>query len=69
MTLERYAQWLSRGRTHQTAGRAIDALLCYRRALREAPDGADAQFHAGEIAWHLGNHAEAIAAWRRAVTG
>ena len=69
MTFERYAQWLSRGRTHQTAGRPIDALLCYRRALREAADGADAQFHAGEIAWHLGNHAEAIAAWRRAVAG
>jgi protein O-GlcNAc transferase len=69
VTLEPYAQWLSRGRAHQTAGRMIDALLCYRRALREAPDGADAQFHAGEIAWHLGHHGEAIAAWRRAVTG
>ena len=67
MTFDGYAQWLSRGRAHQTAGRPIDALLCYRRALREAPHGIDAQFHVGEIAWHMGNHADAIAAWRSAV--
>ncbi|HEX6795811.1 MAG TPA: tetratricopeptide repeat protein [Casimicrobiaceae bacterium] len=66
MTFDRYAQWLSRGRSHQAAGRTIDALLCYRRALREAPQGIDAQFHAGEIAWHMGNRAEAVAAWRSA---
>jgi tetratricopeptide (TPR) repeat protein len=66
VTFERYAQWLSRGRTHQAAGRAIDALLCYRRALRESPQGVEAQFHAGEIAWHMGHRAEAIAAWRSA---
>ena len=66
MTFDRYAQWLSRGRSHQAAGRTIDALLCYRRALREAPQGIDAQFHAGEIAWHMGNHAEAVAAWKSA---
>ena len=35
MSFDRYAEWLSRGRTHQAAGRVIDALLCYRRALRE----------------------------------
>ena len=66
MTFERYAGWLGRGRTHQAHGRAIDALLCYRRALREVPSGIDARFHLGEIAWSLGNHAEAIAAWQRA---
>ena len=66
MTLERHAQWLARGRAHQAADRLIDALLCYRRALREAPRGADAQFHIGEIAWRMGNRAEAIAAWRAA---
>src|SRR6185437_1230260 len=65
VTFDRYAQWLSRGRSHQAAGRAIDALLCYRHALRESPQGVEAQFHAGEIAWHMGNRAEAIAAWRR----
>ena len=64
MTFDAYARWLGRGRAHQTAGRPIDALLCYRRALREAPQGVDAQFHVGEIAWHMGNRAEAIAAWR-----
>ena len=67
MTLDRHAQWLERGRAHQAAGRLIDALLCYRRALREAPHGADAQFHIGEIAWRMGNRAEALAAWRAAV--
>ena len=66
MTLERYAEWLARGRAHQADDRSIDALLCYRRALREAPRGIDAQFHIGEIAWRLGNRAEAIGAWRTA---
>src|SRR5690348_2447623 len=65
MSFDRYAQWVSRGRSHQAEGRAIDALLCYRRALRESPQGVEAQFHAGEIAWQIGNRAEAIAAWRR----
>ncbi|HEV2220693.1 MAG TPA: hypothetical protein VGV08_09055, partial [Casimicrobiaceae bacterium] len=36
MTLERYREWLARGRAHQAAGRAIDALMCYRRALADA---------------------------------
>ncbi len=67
MTLERYREWLARGRAHQAAARAIDALLCYRRALREAEDGADARFHLGEIARQLGNPADAIAQWRAVV--
>lgn len=67
MTLERYADWLARGRAHQAEGRAIDALLCYRRALREVSGGVDARFHLGEIAWHLGNQVDAIAAWRAVV--
>jgi len=66
MTFDRYTQWLARGRDHQAGLRMIDALLCYRRALREAPLGIDAQFHIGEIAWSMGNEAEAIAAWRAA---
>ncbi|HET6801610.1 MAG TPA: tetratricopeptide repeat protein, partial [Casimicrobiaceae bacterium] len=66
MTFERYAGWLARGRSHQAEGRAIDALLCYRRALREAASGIDARFHLGEVAWSLGNYAEAIAAWQHA---
>lgn len=64
MTLERYADWLGRGRVHQKEGRVFDALLCYRRALRESPRAVDAQFHLGEIAWQLGQHADALVAWR-----
>ena len=67
MTLERYSTWLAHGRAHQSEGRVIDALLCYRLALREAPEGIDARFHLGEIAWHLGNAADAIAAWEGVV--
>src|SRR4029079_12670456 len=67
MTLERYAGWLARGRMHQAEGRVIDAMLCYRRALREATHGVDARFHLGEIAWLLGSEAEAIAAWQAAI--
>ena len=67
MTLERYSTWLAHGRAHQAEGRVIDALLCYRLALREAPDGIDARFHLGEIAWHLGNAADAITAWEGVV--
>ncbi|HEX6136075.1 MAG TPA: tetratricopeptide repeat protein, partial [Casimicrobiaceae bacterium] len=66
MTFDRYAEWLARGRSHQAEDRFIDALLCYRRALRELPGASDAQFHIGEIAWRLGNRAEAIGAWRAA---
>jgi predicted O-linked N-acetylglucosamine transferase (SPINDLY family) len=64
MSVERYAEWLARGRTHQAGDRFIDALLCYRRALREVPRGVDAQFHIGEIAWRTGNRDDALAAWR-----
>jgi predicted O-linked N-acetylglucosamine transferase (SPINDLY family) len=67
MTLERYSTWLAHGRAHQSEGRVIDALLCYRLALREAPEGIDARFHLGEIAWHLGNAGDAIAAWEGVV--
>ena len=67
MTLERHSTWLAHGRAHQSEGRVIDALLCYRLALREAPEGIDARFHLGEIAWHLGNAGDAIAAWEGVV--
>ena len=67
MSRERYGQWLARGRGHQAEGRAIDALLCYRRALREVAGAADARFHLGEIAWQLGNPADAIAHWQAAI--
>src|SRR6478736_6424623 len=67
MTLDRYAEWLARGRAHQTDGRLTDALLCYRRALHEVAAGVEARFHVGEIAWQFGNSADAIAAWESAI--
>jgi len=67
MTLDRYADWLARGRAHQKEGRVIDALLCYRRALHEVAAGVEARFHVGEIAWQFGNSADAIAAWESAI--
>ena len=67
MTFDRYVEWLARGRAHQTEGNVIDALLCYRRALREVSGGVDARFHVGEIAWHLANPTDAIAAWEAAI--
>ena len=68
MTFDRYNDWLSRGRNHQMQGRPIDAMLCYRRALRETTDDLDARFHLGEIAWQLGATADAIATWQTVVT-
>ena len=67
MTLDRYADWLARGRAHQKEGRVTDALLCYRRALHEVAAGVEARFHVGEIAWQFGNSADAIAAWKSAI--
>jgi cytochrome c-type biogenesis protein CcmH/NrfG len=59
-----YGDWLFRGRTHQAHGRPIDAMLCYRRALRAQGEASDARFHLGEVLWQLGRVPDAIAAWR-----
>ena len=60
-----YAQWLAHGRRHQEAGRPIDAMICYRRALQSNPRGAEARCLLGEV-WHeLGRDDEARAEWRR----
>ena len=64
MAATTYEAWLGRAREHHVAGRIIDAWLCYRRALREDAQGADARFHIAEIAWHMGRPDEAIAQWR-----
>ena len=62
-----YAQWLARGRAHQAQGRAVDAMLCYRRAIRGDPKAPEAQFHLGETLWQLGRLPdEALEAWRAA---
>jgi predicted O-linked N-acetylglucosamine transferase (SPINDLY family) len=64
MAANGYGAWLGRAREHHAAGRIIDALLCYRRALRDEPRGVDARFHVAEIAWHTGQPAQAIEQWR-----
>ncbi|HET7261396.1 MAG TPA: tetratricopeptide repeat protein [Casimicrobiaceae bacterium] len=64
-----YAKWVERANAHRAAGRTIDALICYRRALRSVQDGAEARFQLGTIAWQLGDTGDAIALWRQAAAG
>ena len=59
-----YSQWLQRGRRHQEAGRLVDAMICYRRALRSNARGEDARCLLGEVLHELGRHDEARAEWR-----
>ena len=66
MAVSEYRQWLKRGRAHQWNGRAIDAMLCFRRAQQLNPRASDAPFHLGEVMWQLGRVPDAIAAWRDA---
>ncbi|MEP6656400.1 MAG: tetratricopeptide repeat protein [Betaproteobacteria bacterium] len=68
MTRDDYAHWLELGRAHQAEARPVDAMLCYRRAVRGHPQGADAHFHLGEVLWQLGRMSQAIGAWRDAVS-
>ena len=63
----RRAQWMARGREHQAQARPVDAMLCYRRALRAMPALAEAHLHLGEVLWQLRRPDEAIDAWREAV--
>ncbi len=58
---------MKRGRDYQSSGRAIDAMLCFRRAQRVNPGVSDAPFHLGEVLWQLGKAPDAIAAWRGAI--
>jgi len=62
-----YGQWLSRGREHHQAGRLIDALLCYRRALGANAYAVQARYRLGEILRELGRDDEARAVWRSGV--
>ena len=59
-----YAQWLQRGRKSQEAGRLIDAVIWYRRALRSNPRGVDVRCVLGEVLHELGRHDEARSEWR-----
>src|ERR1700746_2304714 len=62
-----YGQWLTRGREHHQAGRLIDALLCYRRALGANAYAVQARYRLGEILRELGRDDEARAVWRSGV--
>ncbi len=63
-----YGEWLARGQTHQQEGRPIDAMVCYRRALKANRHAVQAHFHLGEVLHELGRDDEARAAWRVAIT-
>ena len=66
-----YAEWLRRGGAHLEAGRIIEAVLSFRRAIASSPAGAnagaaEARFRLGEMLWHLGHNEDAIQSWREA---
>jgi protein O-GlcNAc transferase len=67
MTAAVYADWLQRGLAHMKAGRGIDAVLCFRRAIQANAKGAEARFRLGEVLWQLGLADEAIQSWRNAI--
>jgi predicted O-linked N-acetylglucosamine transferase (SPINDLY family) len=56
-----------RGRAHQKQGHAIDAMLCFQRALNAAPKAVEPRFHLGEVLWQLGRAQDAIGMWRETV--
>jgi hypothetical protein len=62
-----YGEWLARGQAHQQAARPIDAMLCYRQALKSNRNAVQAQFQLGEVLRDLGGREEAIAAFRMAL--
>jgi predicted O-linked N-acetylglucosamine transferase (SPINDLY family) len=63
-----YGEWLARGQAHQEAARPIDAMLCYRQALKSNRNAVQAHFQLGEVLRDLGRREEAIAAFRTALT-
>ena len=66
MAVNRYAEWLKRGREHQWARRPVDAMLCFQRAASLEPRAVDPRFLLGEVHWQLGALPSAVAAWRDA---
>src|SRR6188508_2119418 len=66
MADDAFATWMERGRAHQLAKRPVDAIPCFRRAVREAPASPVPHFHLGEVWWQLGRASDALGAWRRA---
>ena len=63
-----YGEWLARGQAHQLAARPIDAMLCYRQALKSNRNAVQVQFHLGEVLRDLGRREESLAAFRMALT-
>ena len=63
-----YGEWLARGQAHQQAARPIDAMLCYRQALKSNRNAVQVQFQLGEVLRDLGCREEALAAFRMALT-
>jgi protein O-GlcNAc transferase len=61
---EDYGQWFARGRAHQKAGRPIDAIVCYRRALRSNRHAVQTQYRLGEALRDIGRDDEARRVWR-----
>src|SRR5439155_1227768 len=59
-----YAKWLARGHEHEQAGRPIDAMVCYRRAINSNKHSVEAQYRLGQLLRGLGRNKEARAAWR-----
>lgn len=57
--------WLQ-GRSHQLAGRWVDALTCYQKALCLDPNHWDSLHHLGDVLFELGRHADAVRVYRRA---
>lgn len=59
-----YERWVDRGRAHQKAGRLVDAMICYRRALNSNAYAVEARYELGEVLRDLGLHDQARVAWR-----
>jgi len=62
-----YGEWLDRGQAHQRAGLPIDAMLCFRQALKINRHSVRAQFLLGKALRDLGRRDEALGAWRAAL--
>lgn len=61
-------EWqLNLGLTLEAAGRPLEALDCYRRAIELMPEEADPLVAAGTVANRLGRHDEAVALLEQAV--
>ncbi|MFI4904809.1 MAG: hypothetical protein ACHP91_15535, partial [Burkholderiales bacterium] len=59
-----YDDWKARAREHLAAGRALDALSCFRQAARLRPRASAPLVGIADALWRLGLAQEAIARWR-----